>query len=190
VEEERVKSAFEIAMEKVSGLPELTPEEIAAQKEKECRPIGQAIANRYLEGLTTVDALPEELDKYQGDRGEMVRRALIRSLCGSIDLEDPQTASTVMAGITALNPKSRDFFQGKAHDLRQLINQFASEAKAKSNEFATMAIHQLRSLGISGSAVKPNLNENESWQRELAGIRQTYESRLADLTEKLLQASG
>jgi hypothetical protein len=48
VEEERIKSAFEIAMERISDLPELTPEEIAAQNEKKYGPIGKVIAGNYV----------------------------------------------------------------------------------------------------------------------------------------------
>ena len=45
----------------------------------------------------------------------------------------------------------------------------------------------MRKLGISGSAVRPNLNDSPDWQRELAKLQQKYESRLMALRILLQQ---
>ncbi len=187
MEDEGIKSAFEIAMERISGLPRLTPEEIADQKEKELRPIGEAMAKRYMDGLITSDALPRELEKHQGEQGRIVRRALIRSLCRSIDLDDPEAAFTALAGIMLLETEKAGFFYEAGENLRQVIRRFERETEEKSREFAVLAKQRLAGLGISGSAVQPNLDQDENWQRESARMREAYEPRVADLRGKLLR---
>jgi hypothetical protein len=68
-----------------------------------------------------------------------------------------------------------------------MIGQFEQEKREKSLEFSILARRQLESLGISGSAVEPNLDENPEWLEELAAIRQSYESSLEQLRERLLK---
>src|SRR5512137_2431855 len=60
-EEEGIKSAFELAMERISGLPKLTPEEKAEQKEREYAPIGTSIAVKYMDGALADSELPIQL---------------------------------------------------------------------------------------------------------------------------------
>jgi DNA-directed RNA polymerase specialized sigma54-like protein len=190
VEEDKVKSALELAMEKISGLPQLTPEEIAAQKEKEYRPIGEALCKKYLDGAMTSDALPAELARYEGEQGRIARRSLIQSLCRSVKLEDARAAMTALAGIVALKPDKAGFLEEASEDLQKMLHQFEQEKREKSLEFSMMAIRQLESLGISGSALEPNLNENADWLEELAGIRQSYESGMEKLRERLLREAA
>ena len=59
-----IKSAWEIALEKVDKLGELSPEELKRQKEEKYALIGQALADKYLGGLDLWQ-LDVELDKYR-----------------------------------------------------------------------------------------------------------------------------
>jgi len=184
VEEEKVKSALEIALEKISGLPRLTPEEVAAQKEMEYRPAGEAICRKYLEGTITCDALPAELARYPGE--QIVRRALIEGLCRSMQLEDARKAFMALAGMAAIKTNKSGLVEA-GEELRRIIGDFEREQQEKSAGFLTLEKQQLSSLGISGTAVRPNLNESEKLQQELAGIRRSYEPRLEGLRNMLLR---
>ncbi len=186
-EEERIKSAFEIAMERIAGLPRLTPEEIAAQKQREFRPIGEALAQKYLGGLISSDDLPFELEKYQGEQRQIVRRSLVESLCRSLGPDEPVAALAALAGMKSLAKGKAGFFEQAEEDLRQMIGQFEREKGEKAREFAVVAKRRLESFGISGSAVRPNLDQDENYQRELARIRQTYEPKVADLKNRLVR---
>ena len=66
MKEEKIKSALEIAMEKVSDLPELTREEIEEQKEKEYGPVGDAVAKKYLSGTISDGELPPLMSLLNG----------------------------------------------------------------------------------------------------------------------------
>ena len=88
MEEERIKSALELAMERVAGLPELTPEEIAEQKEKEYRPVGETLGNKYLQGVIDGREMASELSQYRGEPARIVGKSLVSCLRSSIRLDD------------------------------------------------------------------------------------------------------
>jgi len=65
--EGRIKSAIELAMEKIAGMPSLHPEEIRRHHEKEIIARGEALAQKYLQIKGRRPALTEELSKYSED---------------------------------------------------------------------------------------------------------------------------
>lgn len=188
MDEERVKSAFEIAMERISGLPDLTPEEIAAQKAKEYAPFGEAIAAKYLSGFLNDGELAAELDKYQGGRQEIVRRALMAGLCRTIQLEEePETVSRALKGMERMAPEKRSRIAAAATDFQSILRQYEQVKKEKSCQFGAVESKKMADLGISGSAVRSNLTENEDWEAELKAVQQPYESILEAIRSRLLQ---
>lgn len=77
MEDRKIKSALEIAMEKASKMTDLTPQEIREQKEHEYIIRGKAIANRYLTGAIKKHELSFELKKFQGDEKQIIRKATL-----------------------------------------------------------------------------------------------------------------
>lgn len=102
--DDEVKSAFELAMERISALPQLTPQEMAEQKEKENAPVGRAIAVKYLNGALSVEDLPAELSRYGEDRQQSIRRALLAVLCREMRFGNPLRRQQKHCG--ALRPLS------------------------------------------------------------------------------------
>lgn len=189
MEEERIKSAFELAMERISAMPELTPEEIAAQKEKQYRPVGEAIAGRYLKGLISGAEIPGELDKYRDEQQQIVRRGFISGLCAKIHLqEEPETVEKALKGLGQLSPGKKTLLEHAAQDFGRIAGEFEQDKRKRSSDFGNSAAKMIEELGIAGSAVRPNLNENEDWRKELAGMRQACEIRLKALRSELQQA--
>lgn len=187
VEEEKVKSALEIAMERISGLPELTPEEIAEQKEKEYRPVGEALANKYLQDIIDVQNIPTELCRHQGDSGRIVRRAFISYLCRSVQLEDSQMAVKALTGLCKL-AEDTEGIKEQANaawirvqdDFQQLKDQTLQECEVSEKE-------KLNVLGIFGSAVRPNMTDNESLKKKLSELYRTFEPEMEKLRAMFLQ---
>jgi hypothetical protein len=185
LEEESIKSALEIAMERVSRLPELTPEEIAEQKEKELRPIGQAISNKYMQGQIAEAELSEELNNHQGDKGEIVRSALIAGLCQSIQLEDVAQATKALQGLASLKKGELQFLEEIKNSFALIKQDFERERQIIFKEQETVFKNRLEIAGISGSAVKPNLVENEDWLHTLNGLCRAYEPRVKEIRNQL-----
>lgn len=188
MEEEGIKSALELAMERISGLPELTPEEKAEQKEREYAPIGAAMAVKYMDGALADTELPIELKRYRGSQQQIVRRALISSLCREMRLENSQeTALKALRGIMQMDPEKMEFFAKAERSFLQIVSEFEENKKKNFGKFEAGAVERIKAFGISGSAVRPNLNENENWSQELIRLQQAYEPRLEKLRDVLIE---
>lgn len=185
MDEERVKSALEIAMERISELPELTPEEIAEQKEKEWWPVGLAISNRYLQGQIREDELEADLNGHRGEPGEIVRRAFISNMCQSIQLEDVSKADRAFDGLAVIAGEG-DSLEGAQRDFLQVRREFEREKEIVSNKFASLLRTELENGGISGSAVRPNVAGNETWKRNLSGMFRSYTPKLDKIRGRLM----
>ncbi len=186
MEEHRIKSALEIAMEKIARMPHLTPDELIKQKEREYRPIGEAIAKRYLESAIRGTELTGELGKYQGDEGRIVKRAFISSLCQATDFGDAARSRRAMEGVRILaGANSR--FEEVRREFEEISGEFEQETRRRREVFETMEKVRLRRLGISGSAIKPDVREKEDWQQEWGRIQHEYDSRLDKLRKSLMQ---
>ncbi len=101
-----IKSAWELAMEKVDKLGKLSPEELRQQKEDKCRSIGQGLAEKYLSGSSLRD-LKLELDRHKGEEGELVRVALASKLIDAIELGDAERLAKVVEAISELKPRAK-----------------------------------------------------------------------------------
>jgi len=184
VAEDRIKSAREIAMEKVAKLPNLTPEEIREQKEREYIPRGEVIARKYLAKALRETDLKLELDKYQGEEAQIVRQAFLSTLGQSIGLEEADQGQRALEGMRALG---MDVDYERAKEEFTEISRAFNHAQEKAFERLEEAQKEmLRRSGISGSAVRPDVTGNKDVQNELQQMRQPYESRLHELKERLL----
>jgi len=183
VEEDRIKSAREIAMEKMASLPGLTPEELNGQREKEYAPRGVAIARRYLEGVLRSTELESELHRYQGKEAEIVRTALVSTLCEAVGLRDRAESLKAVDGIGALAGGAD--LAGTKQEMDAISAELEEKEEQQQAACEDREMKRLRGLGISGSAVRPNLSESEDWQQELARIESEYSQRLGDIRKRL-----
>jgi len=183
VADKRIKSALEIAMERAASMPGLTQEELAEQKEREYQPRGIAIGRRYLEGALKERDLQTELSKYQGHEGEIVKRAFLLTLNQSIKLESKSTSLRALEGIKVVEPTV-----GLGEIKRQIeaiFDEFGQQVERKIGQYEALEKERFQKLGISGSAVKPNLEESQAWQVEFKRIRSEHDSRITKLKENL-----
>jgi hypothetical protein len=180
-----IKSAWELAMEKVDKLGKLSPEELRKQKEDRCRSIGQGLAERYLGGLTLRD-LKLDLDKHKGAEAELVKAALVSKLTDAIELGEVERLSRVVEGISELNLKNRDVLAGVRAEMEQLFGEYREAEQKKRREVETGARAVLHQLRISGSAIGGvNPEVVPEWKSELDEIAQPYRERLGRLKAKL-----
>ena len=188
MDDEGIKSALELAMERISALPQLTPQEIAEQKERENAPVGTAIAVKYLNGTLSAAELPVELGRYEGERQRVIRRAMVASLCREMRFGNtPEDARKALLGAATVAPEKSGLCEEAAKSFEQILCEYETAKEKRLGEFAALAGQKMRELGISGSAVRPNLNENEEWQRAVSEMRQAYEPKLDKLRNELLR---
>ncbi len=178
MDDDTVKSALEIAMERISAMPKLTPEEITEQKEQQYKPIGEALGRRFLQGSIREADLLSELKSDDKEQHRTVRRFCIVTLCGSIQLEDEDAADKAFSGLDVLAGKGNEFCNDIRSEWDPIRNDFERQKEEKYAEFEKIAYEDLHRCGISGSAVRPNLNENESLHMELETLSRAFEPRI------------
>jgi hypothetical protein len=188
LKEEKIKSALEIAMEKVSGLPELTREEIEEQKEKEYGPVGEALAKKYLSGTISDGEISHELDRHTGAEGNIVRRALVAGLCREIRLENErEIGEKVLRGLKQLASEKDKEIKRIGDEYRETVEEFIKKKEKESRQFEILAMERFGKLGIAGSAVRLNLNEDANWKEQLYKLQNVYEPRLTDIRNRLME---
>jgi len=180
-----IKSAWELAMEKVEKLGKLSPEELQHQKAEKCGSIGQGLAEKYLSGLALRD-LKLELDKHKGEERELVRAALGAKLIDAIELGDTERLSKVIDGISELKLKGTEGLAGNRGEIEQLFVEYREAEQKRRREVEVGARGVLHQLRISGSAIgSVNPEVVHEWKNELDKIAQPYRERLDDIKARL-----
>lgn len=180
-----IKSAWELAMEKVEKLGKLSPEELQRQKTEKFGSIGQGLAEKYLSGLTLRD-LKLELDKHKGEERELVRAALASKLIEAIELGDAERLAKVVEAISGLKLKSEDGLAAAKGEIEGLFAEYREAEQKKRRDVDTAARGVLHQLRISGSAIgSVNPEVVPEWKNELDKIAQPYRERLDSLKAKL-----
>lgn len=184
----RIKSTLELAMEKVAKLPKLTKEEIRERQEKEYGPLGRAMAKRFLMDDLVATRLEVELFKHGDERDEIVQKAFVAGMCQSIDLEDEKTNAKVFEGIRVLAADDR-----LEETARRWDDIFQDYERQKQRQLATVEEAEnarLRDLGVSGSAIRLNLQENEGWRQRLSELQRAFLPKVEEIRRELSDHSA
>ncbi len=179
----KIKSTIELAMEKAARLPKLTNEERRRQQEREYAPRGRALAERFLTGDLAERDLDLERSGDQGEQREIVREAFLESLCQAIDLEDAAATARAFEGIRVL--VRDDEVEEAARRVSGILRDYQEEGErelARAEEAETAA---LRELGVSGTAIRPNMEQSERWRERRSDLQETYRPRVDEVKREL-----
>jgi len=181
-----MKSAWEIAMEKVEKLGKPSEEELRKARQDTYGPMGEGLAKRYLLGLPLRD-FQSELKKYSGEEKKVVLESLAAALRDSITLDNRADTDKALDAWRALKP-SQEIEQSIA-DIRSLLTDYerakeGREARAAEKAAGDLA-RELEKDGISGSALVVNAGRTAQVVQQLEDIKKEYAGRLAALKEKL-----
>jgi hypothetical protein len=180
-----IKSAWELAMEKVNKLGKLSPAELRQQKEDKCRSIGLGLAEKYLSGSALRD-LKIELDKQKGEERETVKAALASRLIDAIELGDAEMLAKVVEAISGLKLKGEDGLPAARGEIEGLFAEYREAEQKKRREVETAARGVLHQLRISGSAIgSVNPEVVPEWKDELDKIARPYCERLHDIKARM-----
>lgn len=186
MENKRLKSAWEIALERAEKLGELSPEEVRAGEEAKYAPIGQSLAARYLSELSLRD-FQFLLDKYEGQARRIVERAAALALVDALDLDDTGATQRAMEALQVLIPELR--LADLADGARRIAEDYRRTMAERLAEHATMlgnkVAHRLQDLGIAGSAVRVNPASASEWQGLIDQVKSDFASQLATLKRAL-----
>jgi len=188
VADDRIKSARELAMERLAGMSGLTPEEQAEQREKEYAPRGAAIAQKYLQGKIRSRELNRELEHYQDENRAAVRKGLVSALCDAVVIWDGAGSVKAIDGLSAVIGDTE--LTAIRQEVEAIAGDFIREAEQRRAEYAELARQKLTGRGISGTAVWPNVAEDDGWRQELRTIGTGYSEKFAPVKERLCRLAG
>ncbi len=180
-----IKSAWELAQERANRLGKLSPQEKEQHERQSYRQIGQALAQKLMDGSQRLD-IAAELSKHEEKGRETIRQAIIEHLVEAIELTAAKSVDSVKGIIEAMSSLKPEL-QHKAEEAGQLIQEYelAEQQIRQELEVNTRAtLHQLR---ISGTAVGAiNIEDNPQWRLARQGLVESFTPRLDALKQALL----
>jgi len=197
-----LKSAWEIAQEKANKLGKLSAAELRQQREEKCRQIGQAIAQRYLDNVESLDS-GIELDRYSEEEKGLIKRAVASRLVQALELSTgwgtrggPGAAvesyrsggacprlDQIIQAIASLEPKSGAITER----VRQLFQEYEGATREARHEIERKGKEILHQLRISGTAVADiNVEAMPQWQQTWHRLGVPFEPRLDNLKQELI----
>ncbi|TET75825.1 MAG: hypothetical protein E3J42_02645 [Dehalococcoidia bacterium] len=181
-ENERIKSALEIALEKAQKLGALSEEERQRLRDEELAAAGEALAKRYLNGLPLRD-IDVELGRRGGDDRQIISRNVLSRLVDKIDMEHIAGAERILAAIQHLSGHS-----GVVQSIKDLLKEYesATEKAWRENRSALEAAkrNELELKGISGSAVDPAIETSPEWLQIRQRLDSHYQQRLEEIKRR------
>ncbi len=165
-----IKSAIELAMERTKNL-------VMDEKEKEKSLIQdaenrlKAMARRFLDGAIDVDDFRNQYDKVE--LAEVAKRSLLVDIVvNGFDVgEDAKLFDLLHVVDRRLDgrlKKELDTFQRR----------FTEALEKKSGEVRKRILGRLKTMGITGSALEPNLAAWDEWKVAVSETKEAFRSRL------------
>ena len=181
--EEKIKSAVELALEKTAGM-KVTPEDVAAFQDKKLRDRARGLAAKFMDGQKRSSDLEKELSQTDREEREQFRATLSEELFSFVQLG--ADCARPLEGLEAIAGGER-----KAHlkKLEALIETYQAEYSKAEEKRTSNLLDSLKKGGISGSAVLPNLRDDEEWLKTSENLRSTREPELNELRALLLKSS-
>jgi hypothetical protein len=184
----RIKSTIELAMEKAAKLPRLSEEEIRQRREEQCAPRGEAIAEAVLRGELAASRLETELSGYEAEEGEFVRKACLERLCRAPDLERAAATTRAFEAIRALSGGGD--LGGMPGLWNAILGEYEAQKRCELSAAEEAGSGALGRLGVSGSAIRSNPQQNESWQHKRSELEARFAPQLEEIGRKLRSQLG
>lgn len=178
-ENKKIKSAFELAMEKAQKLGDLSDEERQRLKDEELREAGDALAKRFLNGLPFRD-VELELAKHKEDERSTISNHILSHILKKIDISPDSLADKVLTAVEYLSGNSE-----AVQKIKSLQQEYARvlEKNRRENLEALESVKrkELKQIGISGSAVVPVADTSPEWRRILQDLASSYQEKFSEL---------
>jgi hypothetical protein len=193
-----IKSALEIAMEKISKLENATPEERTRWK---FAPFGEQLAAKYLKEDVN---LLTEVNKYKEDERKHVIRGAVEVLARTIDLPHNEAAKKTnrkaMDGIKALK-KDKSGVENIYSKFRYVFNHYQEQGEQQRKQaYEQLKVQFMAKLQQAmqqqyGTTARINTNVNverhpqfqEEWRRVRAQLDQQYVNHLTEYRRELIE---
>jgi hypothetical protein len=162
-----IKSTLDLVMEKTKNLS-LSSDERQAQENTEIGSRIRGLLQKFKDQVLSAEKFKSEYQKLQKDYGLMGTQNahLIKEICGQIDLgEDNQALCELLA----------EFEVSDLEGLTSVLHEFQAALDMAAGQRRKILKEQLaKAHYVSGSAVVPNLGNDDAWRKESGEIRAKY----------------
>ena len=167
-----IKSTLDLVMEKTRNLT-LSAEEKLAQKEIEIGNRIKGLVQKYQDGLLIKNQLKTEYEGLKKDSNLSDDSLLVNEVLARLDPDqNPQILMEILEEFCRLDTAT---IRASIKDYRDACNQAAQKRALQIKE------NLAQKYSITGSAVSPNLDADEKWQRETQDLQRQFEDRLSQL---------
>ena len=166
-----IRSTMDIIMEKAKGLT-MTDEEKEAFRKKETEGKVRGLLQRFLDGFIDAERLKDEIGSLGEKRYAVAREALIRECMGRME---PGADNTIL--LDALeNAAGLDIAP-----IRKIILDYNQDLEQQKMDRKQVLQKNLEGLGISGSAVIPNIHADQEWIKHLPEMNKGFQEKLKNI---------
>jgi len=171
-----IKSTLDLVMEKTKHLS-LSSEEKQTQEQAEIKKRINGLLQKYQDQILAGDDLTAEIEKLKKEFSLSDDAPVVSQLLDRLDLEKDNHQLLVLLNTYC----SKDL-----ETVESVLNEFKDELSAA----ASYRMVQLREdlaqkHSMSGSAVVPNLQADDTWQAEAAEIRSKFKAMLQEAKDKI-----
>ena len=165
-----IKSAIELAMERTKNLV-MDEEEKEKSLIRDAENRLKAIVRRFLDGAVCIDDFQNQYDKIELTEG--AKRALLVDLVADgFDVgEDARLFDLLHVADRKMDDrlkKQLDTFQRR----------FSEALEKKSGDVRKRILNRLKMMGITGSALEPNLVAWDEWKEAVTETKEAFRSQL------------
>ena len=163
-----IKSTLDIIMEKTKGMT-MTEAERVQLRRKEWAGKIKGWVQKYLDNLINLETLRSELKKEGKERYFELQKILKNEILNRIE---PDTDNSDLFKVL------EDVLDIRREPFERAVNRFQEEVALERAGKLESLKFQLSQIGISGSAVIPNLNNDTQWNR-------CYQKKKSDFKKKI-----
>ena len=163
-----IRSTLDIIMEKAKNLT-VTDEDKKSFAEKEVQGRIRGLFQKYLDGILSIQQLKAEMASFDEEQQPAAKKEL-RAAC--------LTAMTVEGDNQPLFEMLDQLLECDIEPLLDQIDEFQAQRKKEHSKRSKAEIQTLKGLGVSGSAVIPNLRANPSWRSYLSHMEDRFQEKL------------
>ena len=174
-----IKSTLELAMERTKKMA-ISKEEREEIKEKESLQKVSSLFYRYKEGHIPLNEILREIDKMDEKTRPWVKEHLLSQWIDALSLSEDD--ERILKGIESLKQREIDDIRQKIQDL---FSQYQDDKKSAEKSLLVQLTEVLKTDGIYGSAVEPNLEKAPILKEALDNLALSYIAKLKSIKKQL-----
>jgi len=163
-----IRSTLDIIMEKAKNLT-VTDEDKKDFVEKEVQGRVKGLFQKYLDGILSIKQLKAEMASFDEGQQPAAKKELW-NVC--------LTAMTVAGDNQPLFEMLDQLLGCHMEPVLDLIDEFQAQRKKEHSKRSKAQVQTFKGLGVSGSAVIPNLRANPSWRSYLSHMEDRFQEKL------------